>query len=243
VEVDAFIARGRRLSLGAGAAFVEPGESRHRLEFIHEGMLRYHLLIGNGEDVTKDFGFPGWFMASFGSAVRGIPARVAISTVSPCRLTVWPFHTLAELMDTPGEWQRFGRCVAEMLYARKEEREISLLTDDATERYKAPNKMFPSAVRLIPHYHLAPYLGVSQQSLSRIRTNYWMKEHNVLYVALNIGGVRAGFAASLSEWSDDRINRCARAWTARSLEKALAFRSKPSIGVDVEGCMTSPTRP
>lgn len=168
-EVQSFIARGQRLSLGAGAAFVEPGETRHRLGFIHEGVLRYHLLLRNGEDVTKDFGFPGWFVASFGSAVRGIPARVAVSTVSQCRLTVWPFQSLAELMDTPGEWQRFGRRVAEMLYVRKEEREISLLTDDATERYKALVKMFPSAVRLIPHYHLASYLGVRPQSMSRIR--------------------------------------------------------------------------
>jgi CRP-like cAMP-binding protein len=168
--LEAFIARGRRLSLAAGVAFVEPGESHHRLGFIHEGVLRYHLLLRNGEDVTKDFGFPGWFVASFGSAVRKTPARVAVSAVSPCRLTVWPFQALAELMEAPGEWQRFGRRVAEMLYVRKEDSEISLLTHDATERYTALVKMFPSAVRLIPHYHLASYLGIRPQSLSRIRS-------------------------------------------------------------------------
>jgi hypothetical protein len=42
-------------------------------------------------------------------------------------------------------------------------------------------------------------------------------------------------AASLSERSNARINRSARAWMARSLEKGLAFRSKPSIGVDIGG--------
>ena len=168
-EVEAFVLRGRPLNLAAGDAFVKQGEERHHLGFIHEGVLRYHLLLKNGDDVTKDFGFPGWFAVSYGSAVRGIAARVAISAVSSCRLTVWPFEWLSQLLDTPGEWQRFGRRVAEMLYVRKEEREISLLTDDAGERYTALQRQFPNAIELIPHYHLASYLGIRPQSLSRIR--------------------------------------------------------------------------
>lgn len=169
-EIEAFVARGRPLGLAAGAAFVEQGEPRHRLGFIHEGVLRYHLLLKNGDDVTKDFGFPGWFAISYGSAVLGIPARVAISAVSPCRLTIWPFEWLAQLLDTPGEWQRFGRRIAEMLYVRKEEREISFLTDDAAERYTALQRQFPNAIKLIPHYYLASYIGIRPQSLSRIRS-------------------------------------------------------------------------
>jgi CRP-like cAMP-binding protein len=168
-ELATFIAHGRVLSLAAGAPFVELGDDRHRLGFIHEGVLRYHLPLANGEDITKDFGFPGWFAVSFGSAVRAVPARVAISAVSPARLTVWPFEELARLIDSSASWQRFGRRVAEMLYVRKEEREISFLVEDAEQRYRALLHQFPQALELIPHYHLASYLGIRPQSLSRIR--------------------------------------------------------------------------
>jgi len=169
-ELATFVTRGRPLSLAAGAPFVELGDDKHRLGFIHEGVLRYHLPLANGEDITKDFGFPGWFAVSFGSAVRAIPARVAISAVSPARLTVWPFEDLARLIDSSKSWQRFGRRVAEMLYVRKEEREISFLVEDAVQRYHALLRQFPQALEFIPHYHLASYLGIRPQSLSRIRS-------------------------------------------------------------------------
>lgn len=167
-EIAAFAAAGRPRTLKAGEDFCRIGQEGHEVAFINQGILRYYLILPDGDDVTKDFSFAGGFSVSFGSAVSGRPAEVGIAAVILCRLTVWPYPALVALYDRHVEWERFGRRVAEMLYVRKEQREISLLTDSAEERRAAMMLAFPQAAE-IPQHYLASYLGIRPQSLSRLK--------------------------------------------------------------------------
>lgn len=167
-DIADFIARGRSRNLAAGEEFCRLGQEAHELAFIHSGIVRYYVLLSDGEEATKDFSFAGGFTVSYGSAVSGRAAEVAIAAVTECRLTVWPFAHLTALYDRHPEWQKFGRRVAEMLYVRKERREISFLLESAEERYAAMLRAFPEAAQ-IPQYYLASYLGIRPQSLSRLK--------------------------------------------------------------------------
>lgn len=169
-QIAELAASGRPRPLAAGQDFCRVGQERHEVAFIHEGILRYYLVLPDGEDVTKDFSFAGGFSVSYGSAVTGRPAEVAIAAVTPCRLSVWPYATFAALYDRHPEWGRFGRRIAEMLYVRKERREISLLTQSAEQRLGAMLQAFPQAAQ-IPQSYLASYLGIRPQSLSRLKKN------------------------------------------------------------------------
>src|SRR4051812_31884280 len=93
-ELNAFIAEGKPLEVSAGEYFCAPGERNHRVGFLHQGSVRFHVLTESGDDVTKDFSFAGSFVVSFGSAVRGQPAAVAVSAVEDCDFTVWPYARL-----------------------------------------------------------------------------------------------------------------------------------------------------
>jgi CRP-like cAMP-binding protein len=170
-ELDAFIARGRRGLLHKGEALTRQGEREHRLAFLHTGIVRYHVIVPDtGEEVTKDFGFAPGFAVSFGSAVLGQPARVAVSAVEDCVATFWPAGGLRELLEQGGvEWQRFGRKVAEWLYVRKEDRELAFLTEDADARYDAMLAQFGPVAARIPQHLLASYLGITPESLSRLK--------------------------------------------------------------------------
>ena len=168
-QVAAFLAAGRPRVLAAGQDFCAAGQRNHELAFIHHGIVRYYVTLPDGTDSTKDFSFAGSFTVSFGSAVTGRPAAVAIAAVAPCRMTVWPFRTLQDLYARDIAWQAFGRRVAELLYVRKEQREIAFLLDDAETRYRAMLRRFPPELAAIPQYYLASYLGIRPQSLSRLR--------------------------------------------------------------------------
>jgi CRP-like cAMP-binding protein len=167
-DIAAFASMGRPRVLKAGEDFCRIGQETHEVAFIHEGILRYYLILPDGDDVTKDFSFTGGFSVSFGSAVSGRPAEVGIAAVVPCRLTVWPYSTFVTLYGRHAEWERFGRRVAETLYVRKERREISLLTESAERRRVAMMDAFPEAAH-IPQHYLASYLGIRPQSLSRLK--------------------------------------------------------------------------
>src|SRR4051794_33208275 len=141
--MEELVSSGRRLVLAKNEPFVRIGDANHRLAFIHRGILRYHVITPDGLDVTKDFGFPRSFAVSFGSAVQGKPARVAISAVEETAVTIWPFGVFVAMAERDVEWQKIARRLAEALYVRKEDREFAFLLQDARARYDAALAMFP----------------------------------------------------------------------------------------------------
>lgn len=168
-DVESFVGKGRRRRLTAGEPFCVLGQRQHELGFIRDGILRYHVTLADGEDATKDFSFAGTFAVSFGSASMGRPAEVAISAVVATELRVWPYEALLALYESGPPWQRLGRRVAETLYVRKERRELSFLLEDAETRYRRLHEQLGQGIDTIPQYHLASYLGIRPQSLSRLR--------------------------------------------------------------------------
>jgi CRP-like cAMP-binding protein len=169
--VDAFIARGRRALLARGEALIRLGDTEHRLAFLHTGIVRFHVAHPDtGDDVTKDFAFAPGTAMSFGSAVREQPARVAVTAVLDCAVTIWPMRAWTDALASHLEWQKIGRKLAERLYVRKEDREIAFLMQSADERYQALLALFPPEQRAqIPQHLLASYLGVTPESLSRLK--------------------------------------------------------------------------
>jgi CRP-like cAMP-binding protein len=168
-QVAAFIRGGKPRRLAAGEDFCALGQEFHELAFIHGGIVRYYVILPNGEDATKDFSFSNSFTMSFGNAVMNQAAEVAIAAVTECAFTVWPYRALTDLFERHAEWQSLGRRVAEMLYVRKERRELSFLLEDAEQRYRAMVSLFPEQLDEIPQYFLASYLGIRPQSLSRLK--------------------------------------------------------------------------
>jgi CRP-like cAMP-binding protein len=169
-ELDAFVGRGRRTMLAKGEALIGIGGVEHRLAFLHAGIIRYHVTHPDtGSDVTKDFSFAPSLACSFASAVREQPARVAISAVEDCVVTLWPLAVWRGQLASHVEWERLGRRLAEALYARKEDRELSFLTQRADERFDAMLAMYPPEIARIPQHLIASYLGITPESLSRLR--------------------------------------------------------------------------
>lgn len=168
-QLERFIGAGAPRRLAAGETFCRCGQTLHELAFIRSGIVRYFVADIDGNDATKDFGFAGSFTVSFGSATMNVPARVEIAAVTECDLLVWPWRTMLDLYESHTEWQRLGRRVAEMLYVRKEDRELAFLTQDAAHRYRELHRRFGAQLASIPQHQLASYLGIRPQSLARLK--------------------------------------------------------------------------
>jgi CRP-like cAMP-binding protein len=169
-QVLEFAATARTSLIVKGGFLVELGDAAHPLYFVHSGAIRYMLIVpDSGDDVTKDFSFAPTFAASFGSAVSGQPARVGIAALTDCVVSSWPLQRLTALYDVDAEWQKLGRKLAEWLYVRKEDREIAFLTQTPEQRYAALTLKFPDLIAQVPQRHVASYLGITPESLSRLK--------------------------------------------------------------------------
>ncbi len=168
-QIAHFVRQGRPRFLDAGACFCSLGQKSHEVAFIKTGIVRYFVTLPDGEEASKDFSVAGSFTLSFGSAAARLPAQVAIAAVVPTELVVWPYELLLDLYASDIEWQKLGRRIAELLYVRKEQRELSFLLLDAPARYQKFHDQFGPYADRIPQYYIASYLGIRPPSLSRLR--------------------------------------------------------------------------
>ncbi|MGL4619829.1 MAG: Crp/Fnr family transcriptional regulator [Chroococcidiopsis sp.] len=177
-QIQAFIAAGRSLFIPRKTAFIEVGNVCKEVAFIHSGILRYHVIDPTtGNDHTKDFSFPHSFCTAYTSVVTCQPSQIFVSAVTDAMLTVWPWSTLEELFECELAWANLGRRIAQHLYVRKEQREISFLLQSATERYRALLDTFPADLDAVPQYHIASYLGITPEALSRIKRQIHLDLH------------------------------------------------------------------
>ena len=105
----------------------------------------------------------------FSIVVTHSPSQIFISAVTEAALTVWSWETLEELFERELTWATLGRLIAQHLYVRKEQREVSFLLQSATERYHTLLAEFPADLDAVPQYQIASYLGITPEALSRLK--------------------------------------------------------------------------
>jgi CRP-like cAMP-binding protein len=136
--------------------------------FVAQGLFRMVYLV-DGEERTKDFQSEGQFTGSLASLLIGTPARFSVVAMEPSVLLEIRRERLFELSDHYPVWDRMRRNYAEQLFLYKEAREASLLLDSPDARYLQFLRERPDLLQRSPLKHIASYLGVTPEALSRIR--------------------------------------------------------------------------
>lgn len=93
-----------------------------------------------------------------------------IEAIEDCKLIYIDKKTLAQLYDNYLEVNYIGRIVIEKSYAAAEERAFIARLPSAKSKYKRFLDIYPHLIDRVPLKHIASFLGVSEETLSRIRT-------------------------------------------------------------------------
>lgn len=145
------------------------GEVENHLYFIEKGAARYYVINGDGKEICLLFTFTNWFMGEMSSFLTKEPSLCFIETLS--ETTAWRIHRndLQKIYNNTRMGDRIGRLAMEQLYIRKAQRERILLSETAEQRYIDLMKKAPHVLQQVPLKHIASYLGITPQALSRIR--------------------------------------------------------------------------
>ena len=141
--------------------------SRH-LYFLEQGALRGYYNL-DGKEITHWFGFEDDFVTSFHSFITQEPAVENIQLLEGCVLWSISKQTLTGLFNQYHEIERLVRIAYEKYYIRLEERFVNAQFKTATERYENLLNQTPHILERVPLGIVASYLGISQETLSRIR--------------------------------------------------------------------------
>ena len=74
------------------------------------------------------------------------------------------------MLQESNEWYKLGKYIADTLFIRKCRKESSLLMDSALDRYKLLLRTCPHIEQHVSQYHIASYLGIKPESLSRLKS-------------------------------------------------------------------------
>jgi CRP-like cAMP-binding protein len=155
--------------LGKNEYLLTEGKICRHLYFLQTGALRgfYYL---DGREITHWFGFENDFVTSFHSFITGEPAVENIQLLEGSVLWAISKDTLTGLYNQYHEIGRLVRVIYEKYYIRLEERFVNAQFKSASERYESLLQQSPHIVERVSLGHIASYLGISQETLSRIRT-------------------------------------------------------------------------
>lgn len=155
--------------LKAGDFFVKAGDYPSTMAYILDGTFRLYYLDEEGNDFTKGFSTTGWFSVSYSAMLEGRESYFNIQAVRDSKLLVFPFKTINRLAEEDYRWYPFIIKLVDSVYVMKEKREKAFLLDDAKTRYEDFLKDYPNLMPELKQYHVASYLGIKPETLSRIR--------------------------------------------------------------------------
>ncbi|TCD05940.1 Crp/Fnr family transcriptional regulator [Pedobacter frigidisoli] len=156
-------------NFGRKHLLLRPGEIARRLYFIRSGFLRAFFIDENGKECTTWFMGKGDLMISVYSFFTQKPAFEYIEVLQECKLQSLSWNQLnAYYADFP-QGNLLGRIVTQKYYIMSEERAIFLRTQTPSLRYELLIAQHPDIEQKTSQNNIASYLGISRETLSRIR--------------------------------------------------------------------------
>jgi len=150
--------------------FSKAGRIADRIAFVNSGLLRSHYTI-NDKETTTFFQMQGSLATALPSFLQMKPAMENIQALEDSELIIIERKNLLKLYDGNWKWQQLGRVLIENYYIKMEERLIVLQSQSAQTRYEYFLKEYPELILSVPLYYIASFLGMSPETLSRIRKN------------------------------------------------------------------------
>lgn len=147
-----------------------------KLMFINHGIIRAYTISSQGHDHTWSIFFndensemTNVFAVDYESFINQSKSRLSFEVLEDCQLLYLTHDDLQSLYRFSKKAERFGRLMTEIAYSYTHNLIIDRLTKTATERYLGFVQQTPYLLEKVPQYHIATLLGITPQSLSRIK--------------------------------------------------------------------------
>ena len=155
-------------TLKKGEFWIKEGELKSDVLFVNKGMLRSYF-VKNEVEKTFDLTIENQIVTPTESYSYGLPSTGFIQAVEDTHLCIISRESLDILFAQSAKWERLGRLLYETYAIEQEIRLRSFIADTAQERYERLYKNQPQLIQRTPQIYLANFLGITPQSLSRLR--------------------------------------------------------------------------
>jgi CRP-like cAMP-binding protein len=161
-----------------GAFINQEGETNRFTNFIVSGSARVFHVDLQGQEHVVQLGIRGWWISDFASFITQKPGLLFTEALEPTRVMSISYDSLQQLYDAIPAFERFYRLLIQKAYASFQQRVLQNLSMDAETRYRNFVEAYPTLDQQIAQKHIASYLGMSAEFLSKIKKRMHEQRRN-----------------------------------------------------------------
>lgn len=139
------------------------------LIFVEKGILRSYSVDSKGNEHILQFAPEGWWISDVYSFLTGEAAVYNIEAIEDSELLLISKSSLDELYERVPKFERYFRLLSQANMVATHRRLTASLSDSADEKYLRLLSAYPNIVARVPQHMIASYLGITPETLSRVR--------------------------------------------------------------------------
>ncbi len=151
-----------------GDFLLEEGQNSYDSYFILKGCIRQYSLSDGNEKTTRFFTDDEWLI-SVDDISENATSTVNWICMEDCTLVSGNEQKAQELFKHFPKMESIARKIIEKAFSEINSSIISFYSETPEQRYLSLLKSHPNILQRVPQYHIASYIGIKPESLSRIR--------------------------------------------------------------------------
>jgi CRP-like cAMP-binding protein len=148
---------------------LQEGDVCKAYAFVTKGALRQYTVDDSGNERIIQFAIEGWMISDLFSFLTGEPATYNIDAIEDCELLLIDKQAHEEMLKKLPVFETFTRLLMTGAYIAMQRRLTSIISLSLEERYLEFNKAYPDIVQRFPQHMIASYMGLTPETLSRVR--------------------------------------------------------------------------
>lgn len=154
---------------------LQEGDICKYMAFIVEGAGRMFMVNDNGQENIIRLAIESWWLGDYESYNMGVPSRYHIEMTEDSNVLLISQGHMQDLIANLPAFDAMVKNIDRNGVIATQKRIQSAISDGAEERYEMMTKTYPEFIRRFPQTMIASYLGISAETLSRIRKNLLRK--------------------------------------------------------------------
>jgi len=158
-----------KLNLKKGVTLLDAGNRVDHQYFIRSGCLRTYFIDYSGKEHTIQFAIKDWWISDYTAFFTATTAILTIDCIKDAIVYKISKENMESLYIEIPKLETFFRKKMERAFSSFQKRILGSLSQSAKERYTSFIRTYPNIEQSVKNYHIASYLGITTESLSRIR--------------------------------------------------------------------------
>ncbi len=155
---------------------LQEGDVCRHIAFVEKGILRSYTIDEKGNEHIIQFAFEGWWISDQYSFLTGEPSTYNIDALEDSELLLLTRQAEEQMLEKIPQFEKYFRMLIQNSLIAMQRRLAGSLTLSAEQRYQNLTQSCPTIPQRVPQHMMASFLGITPETLSRIRKHIATKK-------------------------------------------------------------------